>query len=260
MISTLKVPTESPIQTTVSSLPLPEESRRTPREVQSAGLEQLSPELILVDPELGALARPMTPDPGFISSASLRPEKRLTRDLRPVSRSRPVSAIGRYAESAPVLWANALRTGPLRSRSWAFVAGIAAAAVIGLVLPDLENGRGDRSVMLAESSASDEPATARTSPTTSPGRPSRPSLQPHRFAWAPVAGAGSYHVELFDGPSKIYSADTRKPQLTVPVRWSVAGKSRSLTPGEYRWYVWPVVSGQRKTSAIVQAKLLVPSA
>jgi hypothetical protein len=86
-------------------------------------------------------------------------------------------------------------------------------------------------------------------------RATKPSAR--RFAWAPAPGASAYHVEFFKGATLAFSADTTKPQLTVPARWNQAKKTRSLISGEYRWYVWPVVSGARASRAIVQARLVV---
>jgi hypothetical protein len=78
-----------------------------------------------------------------------------------------------------------------------------------------------------------------------------------RFAWAPVAGATGYHVELFKGSTLIFRDATRKPEILLRQRWRFNGRNRTLEPGAYRWYVWPLVGGQRKAQAIVQAKLVV---
>lgn len=83
--------------------------------------------------------------------------------------------------------------------------------------------------------------------------------EPRRFAWAPTAGASAYHVELFVGSSRVFEADTKRPTLTIPARWKSGGRTRSLQPAEYRWYVWSVFSGQRAAEAIVQAKLTIPA-
>jgi hypothetical protein len=87
--------------------------------------------------------------------------------------------------------------------------------------------------------------------------PSTPVIT-RRFAWSPVAGATRYHVELFKGSALVFRNETAKPEILMPRRWRFDGRLRRLEPGEYRWYVWPVVNGQRKATAIVQAKLVVP--
>jgi len=100
-------------------------------------------------------------------------------------------------------------------------------------------------------------ATPRGGRSAGPSRPA-PASGARRLAWAPVAGASGYHVELFDGRSRVFSADTRRPEIVVPATWRLDGRTHRLAPGEYRWYVWPVASGRRATQAIVQARLDVP--
>ena len=64
-------------------------------------------------------------------------------------------------------------------------------------------------------------------------------------------------MELFLGERRVFAADTRTPQVSVPRTWTSDGQPRQLIAGEYRWYVWPRVSGKRATGAVVQAKLAV---
>jgi len=91
-------------------------------------------------------------------------------------------------------------------------------------------------------------------------RPPSTGARTRRFAWPPVVGATGYHVELFKGSALVFRKETTKPELLIPRRWRFGGRLRRLEPDEYRWYVWPVVNGQRKASATVQAKLVVPPA
>ena len=39
--------------------------------------------------------------------------------------------------------------------------------------------------------------------------------------------------------------------------WRYQGREMRLTPGTYRWYVWPITQAGRASQAIVQAKLPV---
>jgi hypothetical protein len=78
-----------------------------------------------------------------------------------------------------------------------------------------------------------------------------------RFAWAPVDGAVGYHVELFRGNDRVLAKDTKEPVLELAPTWRYQGRTVTLTPGEYRWYVWPVTASGRGTQAVVQAKLTV---
>jgi hypothetical protein len=59
------------------------------------------------------------------------------------------------------------------------------------------------------------------------------------LAWAPVKGASYYNVQLFHGATKVLSVWPRRPRLRLPRTWTFDGTRRRLTPGRYRWYVWP---------------------
>ena len=82
--------------------------------------------------------------------------------------------------------------------------------------------------------------------------------EPRRFAWAPVDGATRYHVELFRGSDRVLARETVRPTLELGTSWRHEGRVVRLTPGQYRWYVWPVTSGGRAAKAIVQARLAIP--
>ena len=116
--------------------------------------------------------------------------------------------------------------------------------------------------------AQPQPQAARTGASRSVNRSAARTPSPRRsrgvpngarrFAWPPVAGATGYHVELFKGSALIFRAETRKPEILIRRRWRFNRRLRRLEPGEYRWYVWPLVGRQRIAKAIVQAKLVVP--
>ena len=65
------------------------------------------------------------------------------------------------------------------------------------------------------------------------------------------------HVELFRGNDRVLARDTKQPVLELAPTWRYQGHTVKLTPGEYRWYVWPVTASGRGTQAVVQAKLTV---
>jgi hypothetical protein len=73
-----------------------------------------------------------------------------------------------------------------------------------------------------------------------------------------VAGADSYRVEFFRGETRVFVATIKSPELTVPAQWALGGEQRTLTAGEYRWYVWPIASERRAQNAVVQATFTVP--
>jgi hypothetical protein len=73
-----------------------------------------------------------------------------------------------------------------------------------------------------------------------------------------VDGAVGYHVELFKGADRVLEKETTEPVLELGPSWRYAGRETRLTPGSYRWYVWPVTKSGRSTEAVVQATLDVP--
>jgi hypothetical protein len=77
------------------------------------------------------------------------------------------------------------------------------------------------------------------------------------FAWSPVAKVVGYEVELFLGTQRVFQRTTTQPSLDIPATWTYHGHKRRLTPGSYRWYVWPVLQAGRSGVAIVRAKLRV---
>jgi hypothetical protein len=63
--------------------------------------------------------------------------------------------------------------------------------------------------------------------------------KPPLLVWRRVARAGYYNVQLFRGKQKILSAWPTRTRLRLHARWKFSGRVRRLTPGAYRWYVWP---------------------
>jgi hypothetical protein len=226
-----------------AALPLPE--------------EWISPELALVDPELARRARALLTEP----------ESTLERLDAARAASRIASAQRRLQALPPGEEPRRRRLRPTGSRSWAVAAlGVTASLLIGASLAgvrvDLRGSPASAEGPAVELPRAPSPTGTtgadRTAPTGS--RRSRTTVtarQPHRFAWAPAAGASSYHFELFRGRSKVFEADTEGALATVPARWTQRGEPRSLEPGSYRWYVWPVAAGRRAAEAIVQADLTV---
>ncbi len=82
--------------------------------------------------------------------------------------------------------------------------------------------------------------------------------EPKRFAWAPVNGAVGYRFELFRGDKQVLDVRTTTPAYELPARWRHAGRSQTLTKGDYRWYVWPLRPSGPGAVAVVQARLSVP--
>jgi hypothetical protein len=234
------------------------------------GTETTSPELVLVDSVLAPRARERLPEPG---DTLARVESDLTR-----------RRLARLAENAGAT-EDATRK-PMRPRMhrafgarWpsklvavgAIAAALATALLIGVnvdlrgIPAGADSTVQDRAVTedSTEQIESQPPSSGPNQLTTSP--PSRPppaagsrASGPRRFAWAPVSGASGYRVEFFREDARIYSAVRAEPQFKLPSSWSFEGRRQRLSPGTYRWYVWPVLAGLRQSEATVQAELVVP--
>jgi hypothetical protein len=63
--------------------------------------------------------------------------------------------------------------------------------------------------------------------------------KPPLLRWRPVARARYYNVQVFRGRQKILSVWPTRARLRLAARWKFAGRVRRLTPGTYRWFVWP---------------------
>jgi hypothetical protein len=61
---------------------------------------------------------------------------------------------------------------------------------------------------------------------------------PPLLAWSPVPNATYYNVQLIRS-RKVLSSWPTRPRLRLKRSWVYAGRRYRLTPGRYRWYVWP---------------------
>jgi hypothetical protein len=77
-------------------------------------------------------------------------------------------------------------------------------------------------------------STALLSPTAG-ARVKRPPL----LVWRRVARAKYYNVQIYRGRVKVFTGWPTRTRLQLKTRWKLQGKVRKLTPGTYRWYVWP---------------------
>ena len=216
--------------------------------------EVVSPELALVDPELAASARAYLPELGATPPKS-GPSVRAPVD-DDISRALSNAALGMDDEFVKSV---------ASVRSWQVLIGVAAVTILSLLLFDVRVQVG-KTPASAETRQELPSATSTLSHAPRAAVPSREhegsvegatKTRARRFAWAPVPSASGYHIEFFKGTVRAFSANTTRPELTVPALWKGGRRTRSLLPGEYRWYVWPVISGRRTSQAIVQAKLVV---
>jgi hypothetical protein len=62
---------------------------------------------------------------------------------------------------------------------------------------------------------------------------------PPLLRWAPVGEADYFNVQLWRGKQKVLSAWPAVAHFQLTARWLYDGKSQTLSPGTYTWYVWP---------------------
>jgi hypothetical protein len=206
----------------------------------------VSPELVLVDPELAAAARAALSEHPWPAPVRIEPAP------RPPRGRRPTSAI-----------------------VWLFVPGLALVLIVfGLTLVSTD----DRPTFAAGAEPSRAPTPAQTAPRASPTaesqaarqrsaptaarrpsptrkatpetkarprvsrksrparRASRPRFTPARsFAWPPHSGAAYYRVTFLRNGRPFYRKRSRTALLRLPERVR-------FTTGEYRWTVRPAIT------------------
>lgn len=218
---------------------------------QSRGV---SPELVLVDPELAVRERERL----SVRLAALQPVEAEIRS--------PGVAEGR-SPGTPAVETPSRSETRRRSRSLPLLVGTAAAIVVSLLLLDVRVEVGKSPASAESQTPSPDGAALPSTPPVSPAPRSpssplkphpSPKLQDRRFAWAPVKQATGYRVEIHRGPTRIFARETTRPEIEIPRTWKRSGVRQTLRPGEYRWYVWPIVAGRRSTKAVVQASLSIP--
>jgi hypothetical protein len=69
---------------------------------------------------------------------------------------------------------------------------------------------------------------------------------PPLLKWQRWPKARFYNVQLFRGTTKILTAWPNQTQFQLSRRWRYRGAPRTLSPGTYRWYVWPAFGPRNK--------------
>ena len=115
-----------------------------------------------------------------------------------------------------------------------------------------EDVQGARVRALADGTATVSKRTTATSALRQPVNGARVA-HPPLLAWREVSKASYYNVQLFRGSNKILTAWPTRESLRLNRTWKFDGRTHRLTPGRYRWYVWP---GFGKRAASRYGKLL----
>lgn len=226
-------------------------------------LGPISPELALVDPELGRAARALLPDlpraapvgtrvaltvvaePAFVEPlrTSLEPIPDLASHRRRVP-------LGRFSLAAALIALGVLQTLIVGSANATDPTQSQVLSVVGAVSPP--------AAVAATRSTPASPAATSSKPATSAANHA-PALPGQTFAWVATPKAATYEFQLFQNGERIFRTRVDKPRLELPGRWRQDGRPYALVPGSYRWYVWPVSSRTKRQStvAIVQAKLVI---
>jgi hypothetical protein len=89
----------------------------------------------------------------------------------------------------------------------------------------------------AGNAASRKVTLTATGPLLSPAPGASISSAP-LFVWMPVRGARYYNLQLVRG-GKILSVWTHRTRFRLASAWTFGGTRYQLSPGVYRWYVWP---------------------
>ena len=209
----------------------------------------VSPELVLVDPELAQLLRET-------SDADVNGFRCAEAEPQPWGGELRSDATGRQMVIAAP---RRLRKRLLRP------VGIAVAAIAlggaGAALGGLFSASSPEAAMTEAGAPTAQHPTPTILSTGRTKNPLEPAGEPRIVAWAPAPGAAAYDVALYDGSRRIFLERTRNTRLALPIEWSYGGRRRRLERGVYRWYVWPVPTGARRPSAtpVVQASLTIPA-
>jgi hypothetical protein len=69
---------------------------------------------------------------------------------------------------------------------------------------------------------------------------------PPLLAWEAVEKATFYNLQLFQGSEKVLSVWPARNRFRLRDKWAFDGQLHALTPGRYRWYIWPGFGDKHK--------------
>jgi hypothetical protein len=224
----------------------------------------ISPELVLVDPDLGAGARAALPDYPWPAPVRIEPREPTRHRGEPTRHRRiPVAATFSFLSFAALVGILGVSLLPTRDQPTFAAEGQRTQPAA----PSTTTGVSRRGAAPSPTTeVSPQPAapqsknpstqrtgSARRNPVRKPvpsGKRTLPRFRPARtFAWVPQARAAYYQVALFRNGQRFYQTRTRASRLTLPRRIR-------FTAGDYRWTVRPalrVQDGVRLADPIVDS-------
>ena len=211
--------------------------------------EPISPELVLVDPELAARARALLPDPRPFTAPDPEPEP----EYDPEANRVVLGDVEPAVEPAPLP-----RRRSRKRRAAAYALALAVlAAVAGAIAFAVLSWSGSDST--APNTPGPIPPVKQPPPSA---QPPAPTTSPRSFVWAPVHGASFYLVQFYRSGTEIFRARPSQARVVVPASWSYKGHDYSLEPGKYRWSVRPRLGKARKHygQPVVLSQLVVQRA
>ena len=219
----------------------------------------ISPELVLVDPDLGAGARAALPDYPWPAPVRTEPGEATRHGEAPTRHRRiPVAATFSFLSLAALVGILGVSLLPTRDQPTFAAEGrqiqpTAPSPTPGIspqpTAPSPSAGANPQpAAPQGKQAAAPQGKKPRTKKTgakrTSPAKPvpsgrrKLPQFKPARtFAWVPQPRAAYYQVALFRNGRSVYQTRTQAPRLTLPRRVR-------FIPGDYRWTVQPAIRAQ----------------
>jgi hypothetical protein len=233
--------------------------------------DPISPELVLIDPELGRRARELLPAdrPSPTWPAERAADTTVQQGAEPVDEGGLLTAVSVAApppETSPAPAPARPRNTAGRRRRWvsalSSVVVLGALAALGWTLA-FQGHDAKRDARVDAERTVTRSVSVSTTPAGEEAKEPRASTGqgPMTFGWAPVRNTSVYLVEFFQGPRKIFEARTARTRLTVPAHWTYGGHRQSLAPGRYHWTVRPGLgapAGKRFGQPVVRGTLVVP--
>ncbi len=223
--------------------------------------DPVTPELALVDPSLRN--RLLAESPPAASPPAPAKRVRQIKEREPAALIEQIPARAEPSDGSPSY--RRRLTVPLLIAAFSSLLTLAAVAIgLELRLNKEPSATPASTVSRHTATPPNQPPASSTTTQQTPSRtgPVTTAKPPRelRFSWAAVAGATSYDVAFYAHGAHdrlVLQLSTRTPTAVVKVGKPGTKAAHSLTPGPYRWYVWPVRATGRDAVAVVRSTLTV---